>query len=284
VTAASPTPKSRQVNWLTLIVLVVLHLACFAAPFYFTWGALLTAGVMYWMCISWGIGMGYHRLLTHRGYKIAKPLEYFLAICGTMTLQGGPIFWVGTHRVHHQRSDQEGDPHSPRDGAFWSHLGWIIYGEANHSNTEVMAKYAPDMARDRFYRLLNKFHWVPLTVSGLLLLWLGGLPYLLWALCVRVVLGLHATWLVNSATHLWGSRRFLTRDDSRNNWWVALLTFGEGWHNNHHAHPVSSRHGFVWYEFDPTWIQIRILSWIGIVRNVQVAKWQGNPEPQEEAA
>jgi len=280
----TPANAKRQVNWLTAIVLFLLHAGALAAPFFFTWGALITAAAMYWVCISWGIGMGYHRLLTHRGYRIWKPLEYFLAICGTMTLEGGPIFWVGTHRIHHQLSDREGDPHSPNDGAFWSHMGWLLYGPSLHNNTQLMSKYAPDMAREPFYRLLNKWHWVPLTLSGIVLLAAGGWSYLLWAGCVRVVIGLHSTWLVNSATHIWGSRRFLTRDNSRNNWWVALMTFGEGWHNNHHAHPASSRHGLTWYELDLTWIQIRVLKFLGIVRNVQVAKWRHEEQPQEEAA
>src|SRR5690606_19660157 len=124
-------------------------------------------------------------------------------------------------------------------------------------NTTKVEKYAPDLAKDPFYRWLNKWHWVPVTVLGLGLLAFGGLPYLLWGVFFRVVFGLHATWLVNSATHLWGTRRFHTSDDSRNSWWVALLTFGEGWHNNHHAHPASARHGLAWYELDVTWLTIR---------------------------
>jgi stearoyl-CoA desaturase (delta-9 desaturase) len=268
----SPWTNTRSVNWTTTIALILFHLAAFAALFFFTWKAVAFATVLYWACISGGIGMGYHRLLTHRGYKIAKPLEYILAILGTMTLEGGPIFWVATHRVHHQRSDQEGDPHSPRDGAFWAHMGWIIFGNSNHSNTAAMSKYAPDLAKDPFYRWLNTYHYLPLTISGVLMLYFGGLPYLLWGTAMRVVIGLHATWLVNSATHIWGSRRFNTHDNSRNNWWVALLTFGEGWHNNHHAHPVSSRHGLAWYELDLTWMQIRFLELIGVIRNAYVAK------------
>ena len=186
-----------------------------------------------------------------RGDRI---LEYFFAVCGALTLEGGPISWVATHRIHHQKSDQEGDPHSPRDGAWWAHVGWLILGETNHNNTRAMSKYAPDLAKHRFYIWLNNYHWVPMVALGSTAVGIGGLPMLLWGICLRVVFGLHATWLVNSATHMWGERRFATRDDSRNNWWVALITFGEGWHNNHHAHPTSARHGLAWYEFDPTWL------------------------------
>jgi stearoyl-CoA desaturase (delta-9 desaturase) len=199
-------------------------------------------------------------------------LEYFFAVCGALTLEGGPISWVATHRIHHQNSDLPGDPHSPRDGAWWAHCGWILFGESLHNNTRKMSKYAPDMAKHRFYLWLNNYHWVPMVALGILLLAIGGLPLMLWGICVRVVFGLHATWLVNSATHLWGSRRFATRDDSRNNWWVALITFGEGWHNNHHAHPTSARHGLAWYEFDPSWIEIKLLRFLHIANSVQVAK------------
>ena len=135
-----------------------------------------------------------------------------------------------------------------------------------------MSRYAPDLARDPFYVWLNDWHWVPLTVLGLTFAVVGGLPLVLWAIFLRVVLGLHFTWAVNSATHMWGKRRFNTRDDSRNNWWVALLTFGEGWHNNHHAHPTSARHGLAWYELDITWMHIYALRAFGIARNVKVAK------------
>ena len=161
----------------------------------------------------------------------------------TLALEGGPIFWVATHRIHHQHSDREGDPHTPREGTWWAHAGWIISGEGLHHDAAVLGRYVPDLARDPVHLWLSKWHWTSNVVVGLALLAFGGVPYVLWGIFLRVTLGLHATWLVNSATHKWGSRRFATRDDSTNNWWVALLTFGEGWHNNHHAHPTSARHG-----------------------------------------
>ena len=147
----------------------------------------------------------------------------------------------------------------------------------------VAAKDPPDLARDPFYVWLNTYHYVPLIVLGLILLAFGGIPLMLWGVCVRVVVGLHATWLVNSATHMWGSRRFATRDRSRNSWWVALLTFGEGWHNNHHAHPTSARHGLAWYELDITWLQIRLLELLRIAQSVKVARVD-EQQPQREAA
>jgi stearoyl-CoA desaturase (delta-9 desaturase) len=151
-------------------------------------------------------------------------------------------------------------------------MGWLLAGESQHSNTLVMSKYAPDLAKDRFYVWLNDYHWIPMIVLGVLLFAMGGVPFVLWGICLRVVVGLHCTWLVNSATHMWGSRRFATRDDSRNNWLIALITSGEGWHNNHHAYPTSARHGLAWYEFDLSWIQIRILMFFHIAKSVRVAK------------
>lgn len=275
-------PNRQRINWITCIVLAILHLGAVAALFTFSWPVFAATVFLYWMTICLGISMGYHRLHTHRSYQIPKAFEYFFAVCGSMTLEGGPIFWVATHRLHHQKSDKPGDPHSPREGAWWSHVGWIMFGETNHNNTEAMGKYAPDLAKDRFYVWLNNYHWVPLTVSAGILFAIGGLPLFLWGICLRVVVGLHATWLVNSATHMWGHRRFDTRDDSRNSWWVALLTFGEGWHNNHHAHPTSARHGLAWYEFDISWIQISVLKFFGIVRGVKVARVKS--VPAQEAA
>lgn len=249
-----------------------LHCGAVAALFFFSWSSFAAAVFLVWMATGLGISMGYHRLHTHRSYKVPRWLEYFFAVCGALTLEGGPIFWVATHRIHHQKSDQPGDPHSPREGAWWAHMGWMLVGEAKHSNTRLMSKYAPDLAKHRFYVWLDNYHWLPLVATSALLYALGGFPMVLWGSCLRVVVGLHATWLVNSATHMWGSRRFATRDDSRNNWWVALITFGEGWHNNHHAHPTSARHGLAWYELDVSWIQIKVLRWLGVARSVQVAK------------
>jgi stearoyl-CoA desaturase (delta-9 desaturase) len=259
-------------NWVTTIVFGLFHVGAVAALFMFSWQVLWISMAIYWATICFGISLGYHRLHTHRSYKVPKALEYFFALCGALTLEGGPIFWVATHRIHHQKSDQPGDPHSPRDGAWWAHMGWILFGEANHNNTKMMSKYAPDLARDPFYVWLNNWHWVPMVILGAILYAFGGLPLFMWGIFLRVTLGLHATWAVNSATHMWGYRNFETRDDSRNSWWVALLTFGEGWHNNHHAHPTSARHGLAWYEIDFSWMQIYVLRALGIATNVTVAQ------------
>ncbi|MDQ6760972.1 MAG: fatty acid desaturase [Acidobacteriota bacterium] len=276
-------PKRTSLNWISAIVFGLFHVGAIAALFMFSWRNLGVALFLYWMATGLGISLGYHRLHTHRSYKIPLGLEYFFAVCGALTLEGGPIFWVATHRIHHQNSDQPGDPHSPHDGGFWAHMGWILFGEVNHNNTKANAKYAPDLAKHRFYVWLNNYHWIPLVIVGLMLLAIGGLPMMLWGVCLRVVFGLHATWLVNSATHMWGRRRFATRDDSRNNWWVALITFGEGWHNNHHAHPTSARHGLAWYEFDPSWISLKVLKFFGIAKSIKVANVNSSYAQREAA-
>lgn len=272
--------QGGKLNWVTIVFMLIFHAGAIAALFCFSWKALAVSAILYVFAINMGIGMGYHRLHTHRGYSTPKWIEYFLAVCGTLSLEGGPIFWVATHRVHHQLSDQTGDPHTPHDGTWWAHAGWIMSGEAMHSETALLSRYAPDLAKDRFYVWLSKYHWVPLTTVGLLLLVFGGWSFVLWGIFLRVTVGLHATWLVNSASHLWGSKRFPTRDDSRNNWWVALLTGGEGWHNNHHAHPVSARHGLRWYELDPNYYGIWLLKKLGLAWNIKIAQYDpANPKP-----
>jgi len=283
-----PTHQDGKINWVTVSFMALFHAGALAALFFFSWPNLIVAAVLYFLAIDVGVGMAYHRLLTHRGYATPKWLEYLITVCGTLALEGGPIFWVATHRIHHQHSDHKGDPHSPHDGTWWAHVGWILTGRALHSATEVLDRYAPDLARDPVHVWLSKYHWVPLTTLGVVLFgagslfggWHVGLGLLLWGVFLRTTIGLHATWLVNSATHMWGRRRFETRDDSHNNWWVALLTGGEGWHNNHHAHPVSARHGLTWYEVDLNYYCIWILEKIGLAKKVQIARFDPeNPKP-----
>lgn len=268
---APPFIKRDGINWISLTAFAVFHIGAVTALFFFSWPAFFTALILYWISLSLGIGMGYHRLLTHRSYRPAKWIEYVLAVCGTLALEGGPISWVATHRIHHRFSDKTGDPHTPRDGKWWSHIIWMLVGEATNADTTMCSHYAPDLCRDRFMVWLSKYNYVPLAVLSILLLTFGGLPFLLWGVFFRVTMGLHATWMVNSLTHFWGGRRFATSDGSRNNIFVALLTFGEGWHNNHHAHPTSARHGLAWYEIDMTWMTIWLLKIVGLARSVRVA-------------
>jgi stearoyl-CoA desaturase (delta-9 desaturase) len=259
----------------------VFHAGAVTALFFFSWTALLTALALYWISLSLGIGMGYHRLLTHRSYKTPKPVEYLLAVCGTLAMEGGPIFWVAVHRIHHRFADKTGDPHTPRDGKWWAHVLWMLAGKSSQHQLGTYDRFARDLTQDRFYVWLSRYHYAPQVLAGILLWTLGGFSFLLWGVFLRVTIGLHATWLVNSATHLWGARRFATHDQSRNNAWVALMTFGEGWHNNHHAHPTSARHGLAWYEFDLTWLTIRLFQAVGLARSVREASIRSLQESPE---
>ena len=278
---ASPMRQRRNINWGNSTFLVISHLAAIASLFFWQWSAVITAIILYWVAGSLGIGMGFHRLITHRGYKVPKLVEYLLVTCGTLACQGGPIQWAVTHRIHHAHTDRTGDPHTPRDGGWWAHIGWILHGTVQHHDQATIERYAPDLVKDRYYVLLNRFFYLPLIVLGIGLLIFGGLPVLLWGVSLRLTLAMHATWLVNSASHLWGKTRFETGDDSRNCWWVALLTFGEGWHNNHHAYPTSARHGLRWYEIDLNWLGIRALQLVGLAHTIKrvrfnrtVSAWQ----------
>ena len=264
--------RAKGIKWNATVFIVLFHLGAIAAFFMFNWKALAVSLLLWWMTASLGVGMGFHRLLTHRGYKTPRLVEYFLTVCGTLALEGGPIYWVVTHRIHHAHADAAGDPHTPRDGWWWSHVLWVLWGTGQQYDQATVAHYAPDLLQDRFHVWLNRLYWVPLVLLGLGLLAIGGWPYLMWAIFFRVTFNLHATWLVNSATHMWGSRRFSTHDDSRNSWWVALLTFGEGWHNNHHAHPTSARHGLAWYEIDLNWYGIRVMQFLRLAKAIKFAR------------
>lgn len=259
---------SRHTNWNTIFFVALFHILAVASLFFFSWQNFAAFFILMWVAGSWGIGIGYHRLLTHRGFRTPRWLERVLAACGTLALQSGPISWVTTHRIHHAFTETDRDPHSPRNGTYWSHIGWIFRGTAQNQPETARQRYSPDLLRDPVLRVLDRYYFVTSVMAGLVLLAIGGWQMVLWGIFFRTVFGWHATWLVNSATHLWGRRRFVTRDDSRNNAMVAAITFGEGWHNNHHAYPRSARHGLSASEIDLNWMQIRLLEKLGLVRDV----------------
>ena len=261
--------RKTGIRWPTCITMVVFHLGAVASLFMLSWPVVIGTLFLWWLAGGLGIGVGYHRLLTHRGFKTPKIVEYFLTLCGLLALEAGPIAWVVTHRIHHAHTDVPGDPHTPRDGSWWAHMGWVLTGTAQRYDKSVCNRYAPDLTSDPVHCWLEKLYYVPLILLGFLLLAVGGWPMLFSGIFLRVTFGLHATWLVNSASHLWGRKRFKTLDDSRNSWWVALLSFGEGWHNNHHAYPTSARHGLRWYEVDVNWLGIRILQLLGLARAIK---------------
>ena len=271
-------PATTRTNWNTIFFVGVFHVFAAISLFYFSWQNLAALLITLWIAGSWGVGLGYHRLLTHRGYKAPRWLERFLALCGTLALQSGPIAWVTTHRVHHAFTETDRDPHSPRNGTYWSHIGWIFRGTAQVQPATTVQRYSPDLLRDPVLVFLERYYYFTPILAGGLLVLIGGWPMLLWGIFLRTVVGWHSTWLVNSATHLWGNRRFETRDDSRNNGFIAALTFGEGWHNNHHAYPRSARHGLTWREIDPNWIQIRLLEMLGMIKDVYALDLEAEEE------
>ncbi len=271
---AEPTWRKlrfRNIDWHTGGGIGILHVGCLFAPFTFTWSGLGLAGFLWWLCGGLGICVCFHRLLTHRSFKTPKIVEYFLTILGTMNWQGSPIKWVGVHRLHHQHSDDEEDPHSPKHGFNWAHVLWCVVKAPSGPSRRDAAK---DLQRDPVMRIIDRWHFVPLILLAVGVYFLGeflfqaGWSWVVWGVCVRTVFTYHATWFVNSAGHTWGYRNFETGDGSKNIWWVSLLSFGEGWHNNHHASQRSARHGMRWWEFDMTYLTIRLMKLVGLARDI----------------
>ncbi len=274
-----------RVKWDSAAGFALMHAGALAAPFFFNWEAFWVFFVLQWVTGALGICLCYHRLLTHRSFKLWKPLEYFLALCGCLAFQNGPIKWVAIHRLHHARSDEPGDPHSPTRGFWWAHMGWLFAFDKTLDRCEEYSRYAPDLAKDPVHRFLNATHgWYQFILSVLLYAW-GGWPFVVWGVFLRTVFMWHCTWLVNSASHTWGYKRWATGDLSTNNWWVALLTYGEGWHNNHHAFLRSAAHGLRWWELDLTYGTIRLLALLGLAGRIQLPKPEqlirANPPPQD---
>lgn len=225
--------------------------------------------LLHWFLGSIGICLGYHRLLSHRSFLVPKWLEYTIALIGATALQGGPIFWVAGHRLHHAHTeDTEKDPYSARRGFWWSHMLWMIYPKEEFFNPNLYRKYAPEMARDRFYLWLDKYYLLLQIPLGVGLYLIGGWSFIIWGMCLRAVLLWHSTWFINSVTHMWGYRTFETNDNSRNLWWAAIVTYGEGWHNNHHAYPHVAKAGWRWWEIDVTWWAIQVLRTLGLATKV----------------
>jgi stearoyl-CoA desaturase (delta-9 desaturase) len=263
--------QSRDsIHWKNLSIVIVFHLLAIPALFMFSWGNLAAMLFVNWIVISLGIGLGYHRLLTHRSFKAPKWLEYTMTVFGSMAIQDDAPRWVATHRIHHAFTETDKDPHSTRPGLFWAHMGWVLKGTAQDYDETVLKKYVPDLMKDKFHVFFAKYYYVPLIVSGFLFYAVGGWSMVLWGVFLRVVVGWHTTWFVNSLAHLFGKRPFATKDDSTNNWFVAILTFGEGWHNNHHAFPTSARHGLKWYQLDMNWLTISLFKKLGWAKQIRV--------------
>ena len=267
MTVANSDPL--RIDWAITTYLVLLHVAAIPAffPGNFSWSAVGVALFLHWVTACLGVTLGFHRLATHRSFQAPKWLEYFLILCGTLSAQGGPLHWIGLHRVHHKYSDLAQDPHDSNKGFWWSHLVWMFY----HCPADAdIPRYTKDIYDDPFYQFCQKY-FIPLQVAlGLLLFAIGGWSWVFWGVFMRLVAVFHCTWLVNSATHKFGYVSYESGDESRNCWWVALLTYGEGWHNNHHAYQYSARHGLRWWEIDATWGIIVLLQWLGLATDVKL--------------
>jgi fatty-acid desaturase len=300
-----PRPEATQplkILWKYVIVLTAVHLISLLAVFgwLFTWSGLLLAIGGHFFFGMFGITIGYHRLLTHRGFTCPKWLEHSLATLGMCNLQDSPARWVAIHRMHHQHSDNQPDPHSPFVNFFWGHMGWVVCRHRDLDRTSHYERYVRDLLRDRFYlRLERKEGWffvflahavAIIAVGGLVGYVVGGgseavryaASWAVWAVAVRTVFVLHGTWAVNSLSHLFGYRNYETRDHSTNNWLVALVSHGEGWHNNHHAEPRSAAHGHHWWEMDMSWWVIRSLERVGLAKDVVRPKMLVRPADSDD--
>jgi stearoyl-CoA desaturase (delta-9 desaturase) len=291
-----PVPQLAQPLRLARIdaaAIAATHLVALLAfvPWLFSWTGLVVAFLGLYVFGTLGISLCFHRLLTHRSLACPKWLEHSLAILGLCCVQDTPARWVGIHRRHHEHADEQPDPHRPLAGFLWAHIGWMVYRNRDLTRLKLVSRYSKDILRDPFYaRLEQNFRWVRVVLVSWLCFFGGGffielhlhgnglqaaqfgLSILVWGVFVRTVLVWHITWAVNSVTHLWGYRNYETSDSSRNNVLIGLLSNGEGWHNNHHADPRSARFGRRWWELDVTWLTIRLLSGLGLVRKVVTSR------------
>ena len=281
--------NKRRIVWSYAITVGAYHLVALLAliPWYFSWTGIVLAVLGMYVFGTLGINLCYHRLLTHRGLVCPKWLEHAFAVLAVCSMQDTPARWVAVHRRHHEHSDRQDDPHSPLVNFFWGHMGWMLAENRDLVRLGIFDRYAKDILRDPFYKRLERTLLYPSILLGSWAVFFAGgfvadsltgasLPealqfgasLLIWGVFVRTVAIWHVTWSVNSAAHLWGYRTYETGDRSRNNWMVALITNGEGWHNNHHADTRSARHGHRWWELDVVYLSIRVLEMLGLARNV----------------
>lgn len=263
----SPSTPDYKVTFYMALV----HVMAIPALFTFSWENFWVCFVLYMLTGCIGVTLGFHRLLTHRSFSAPRWLERFLGFCGTLSMQGGPGEWVAHHRMHHSFTDKTYDPHNARLGFWHSHMGWLLKVIPEFDASENLKRYARDIYRDPFLRFLSDTKvGVYLQILLALTLWaIGGIEWVYWGVFLRLVIVYHVTWFVNSATHKYGYKNYEIDDLSKNCWWVGILAFGEGWHNNHHAFPSAARAGHKWWEFDLTFMIIRVLALFGIISDIK---------------
>ena len=280
--AETTRARADKFEWRRSLPFVFLHLGCLGLLWVgWSWTAVVIATALY-LLRMFAITAFYHRYFSHRTFRTSRVVQFIFAALGNSSIQRGPLWWAATHRHHHRHSDTEEDAHSPvTKGFWWSHIGWMTSSRnfpTNYQDIRDFAKY-PELV------FLNRFDLIVPAIMGLGLYGLGawmeasqpqwgtsGWQMLVWGFFISSTVLLHATLFINSLAHVWGNRPFETEDDSRNNFWLALLTLGEGWHNNHHRYMGAARQGFHWWEIDPTYYGLKILSWLGII-------WDLKPVP-----
>ena len=267
-TSAMPvrlSPGVHHVDWVRVLPFVAMHLACLGVIWVgASWTAVGVAAGLY-VLRMFAITGFYHRYFSHRTYDVSRPVQFLIAVAGATCVQRGPLWWAAHHRKHHRHADTEVDVHSPRiHGFWWSHMGWITSPE----NFPTDVKQVPDLARYPELRFLDRFDIVVPLSLAIALFVLGGAQWLVWGFFISTVVLFHCSCFINSLAHQLGRRRYPTPDDSKNSLLLSLITFGEGWHNNHHWYPGATRQGFYWWEVDFTFYGLWLLSRLGIIRNL----------------
>ncbi len=280
--AADPAADADEtIDWLRVLPFIVLHVSCLAVIWVgFSWTALWIALASYSIRM-FGITAAYHRYFSHRSFKTSRAMQFILAVLGNASTQRGPLWWAAHHRHHHRSAETSTDIHSPVErGFWWSHLGWFLARGSFRTRLERISDYAkfPEL------KFLDRFDWVVPVLFALALYALGellatyqpalgtdGWQILVWGFSIATIALFHVTFCINSLAHIFGKRRYETKDNSRNNFVLAVLTFGEGWHNNHHFFAGSARQGFFWWEIDFTWYLLKMLSWMGLVWDLRLA-------------
>ena len=266
MSSLSPSRSERAMSALSTVLTIAMHAAVLLVFWVsFSWGvvALCVAGYTLRM---WAITAGYHRYFAHKTFKTSRWFQFVLATLGTMAMQNGPLWWASWHRRHHRHSDTPDDAHSPVQGGFWhSHVGWFLDGSHDEPNLANVR----DLARFPELRFLDRHKWLPLVAYAGGTYWIAGSAGLVWGFVVSSIVCLHATACINSLAHVWGSRRFETNDNSRNNLWLAIVTLGEGWHNNHNHDMNSARQGLYWWEIDVTYYTLVLLEKVGVIWDVR---------------
>jgi stearoyl-CoA desaturase (delta-9 desaturase) len=263
---AAEAQEGRVVDWYRVIPFVAVHLMCLGVIWVgWSWNAVLVAVGLYVIRMFAVTGF-YHRYFSHRSFNTSRAGQFVLALVGASAAQRGPLWWSAHHRKHHRYADTDNDVHSPlQHGFWWAHMGWITAP----GNFPTDLEQVPDLAKYPELRFLDRFDILVPLLLALTLFLIGGWQLLIWGFFVSTVVLFHATCFINSLAHLWGKRRYDTDDESRNNWLLAIVTFGEGWHNNHHKYPGSARQGFFWWEVDLTYYGLKVLQWLRVIRDLR---------------